>query len=287
MKNHVKTKISNLCLLKLFDFFLWGLTIFASGQLIVGGRSPSRLSSVEIFPPPSSDTCSIPDLPGPREPHSLSLLSRGRLVVCGGRPTSEECIVWTGGSTSWMHLHTTRSSYYHIIHTNKVLTFQRGKRSPCGLGSNISSQLHRAARRPWCRAHCRDCARFWEVVKFSLLFIAGGGTFELRHSGQFACGIPEEDTIVMTGGIDEWPNSHDYVTRWSFRNKLGFTRVLPEEDGRLLIILSQGDRPPPHHHHRAKMLASKPSSSVWIDWIVINSISWPFLHHYILKHHHH
>ena len=51
------------------------------------------------------------------------------------------------------------------------------------------------------------------MVKFSLLFIAGGGTFELRHSGQFACGIPEEDTIVMTGGIDEWPNSHDYVTR--------------------------------------------------------------------------
>ena len=44
---------------------------------------------------------------------------------------------------------------------------------------------------------------------FHLLFVTGGGTFELRHSGYHACGIPDEDTIVMTGG---WPQ-HDYVTR--------------------------------------------------------------------------
>ena len=127
------------------------LTILASGQLVVGGLSSggSTLSSVEIFPPPSSDTCSIPDLPGPRRFHSLSLLSGGRLVVCGGIPTSEEksCITWTGGSTSWKHLHTTRSSYYHIFHANKELTFQHSKSWTCGLESNISAQLHRAARR--------------------------------------------------------------------------------------------------------------------------------------------
>ena len=139
------------------------LTIFASGQLVVGGYNGEngRLSSVEIFP--SSDTCSIPDLPGPRDSHSLSLLSEGRLVVCGGSSTSNEksCIVWKGGSTSWTHLYTTRSSF-HIFYANKELTQQRGNDWTCGLGSNISSQLHRAARRrSLCRkVHRRDCARF-------------------------------------------------------------------------------------------------------------------------------
>ena len=125
------------------------LTIFASGQLVVGGYNRSWLSSsAEIFPPPSSDTCSIPDLPVRRGSHSLSLLSGGRLVVCGGYPTSEEksCIVLTRGSTSWTHLFNTRSSFY-IFLTNKELTFQHCKDWTCGLDSNISSQLHRAARR--------------------------------------------------------------------------------------------------------------------------------------------
>ena len=40
-------------------------------------------------------------------------------------------------------------------------------------------------------------------------FVTGGGTFALRHNGYHACGIPDEDTIVMTGG---WP-LHNYVTR--------------------------------------------------------------------------
>ena len=34
----------------------------------------------------------------------------------------------------------------------------------------------------------------------------GGATLTLRHSGESACGIPFEDTIVLTGG--------NYVTRW-------------------------------------------------------------------------
>ena len=40
-------------------------------------------------------------------------------------------------------------------------------------------------------------------------FVTGGGTFKLRHSGHSACGIPDEETIVMTAGA-----SHNYVTRW-------------------------------------------------------------------------
>ena len=49
---------------------------------------------------------------------------------------------------------------------------------------------------------------FEKSSSFHLFFVAGGGTFALRHSGMFACGIPDEDTIVMTGGYP-----HNYVTR--------------------------------------------------------------------------
>ena len=45
--------------------------------------------------------------------------------------------------------------------------------------------------------------------RFHLFFDTGGGTFSLRHSGDHACGIPDKDTIVMTGGH----TPHDYVTR--------------------------------------------------------------------------
>ena len=50
---------------------------------------------------------------------------------------------------------------------------------------------------------------FEKWSSFHHFFVAGGGTFELRHSGLDACGIPDEDTVVMTGGFP----SHDYVTR--------------------------------------------------------------------------
>ena len=48
--------------------------------------------------------------------------------------------------------------------------------------------------------------RIGQVLKF---FVAGGETFDLRHNGERACGIPDEETIVMTGG-----DGHNYVTRW-------------------------------------------------------------------------
>ena len=49
---------------------------------------------------------------------------------------------------------------------------------------------------------------FEKWSSFHLFFVAGGGTFDLRHNGKYACGIPDEDTIVMTGGY-----KHHYVTR--------------------------------------------------------------------------
>ena len=76
----------------------------------MGGFDGSYLSSVELFPP--SDSCSIPELPHGRHSHSLSLLSGGRLVVCGGYNSNgnqlDSCISWVAGNTSWTHFHTMR-----------------------------------------------------------------------------------------------------------------------------------------------------------------------------------
>ena len=174
-----------------------------------GWNSSGRLSSVEIFPPPN-DTCSVPSLPGPRSHHSLSLLSGGRLAVCGGEPSSAEksCIVWMRGSTSWTHLHTTRS-ITSFFHSNKELKSTAWRGLPMWLGP----------RHPFPTPSCcwaavvlqRPLQRLCQVLRSGQVFnffVAGGGAFALRHNGYHACGIPDEDTIVMTGGY-----KHDYVTR--------------------------------------------------------------------------
>ena len=91
------------------------------GQVVVGGTGKGGIDtgwgnfykSVELFPRPPSDTCSIPDLPEPRYLHSLSLLSGGRLVVCGGKNASREfaldsCLSWVAGNVSWTPIFTMR-----------------------------------------------------------------------------------------------------------------------------------------------------------------------------------
>ena len=55
-----------------------------------------------------------------------------------------------------------------------------------------------------------DIVPGFRSVQAFTFFVTGGGTFELRHSGHSVCGIPDEETIVMTGGA-----SHNYVTRWA------------------------------------------------------------------------
>ena len=83
-----------------------------------GDDGNNFLSNVELFPRPPSDSCSIPPLPQPRRGHSLSLLSGGRLVVCGGYDGSDEldsCISWVAGNTSWTHFHNMRCLPIQLI----------------------------------------------------------------------------------------------------------------------------------------------------------------------------
>ena len=182
----------------------------SSGQVVIGGLADNqKLSSVEIFPPPPSDSCSIPDLPTPRTRHSLSLLSGGRLVVCGGEssPESRSCIVWARGSTDWTHLHTLRSAYF-IFRSNKELTQQCSEIWPRCLDTTIYSRLHHSTWGQGSRSHCRDCARFWEVVKFSLSLLQVEDTLHCATLEAGPAGFlmktrlwwPEDGSIILSRG---------------------------------------------------------------------------------------
>merc|ERR1719151_488900 len=50
--------------------------------------------------------------------------------------------------------------------------------------------------------------------------VPGGATFALRHSGYRACGIPDGETFILTGG-----DFHSFVTRY---NVNGFVKELPQ-----------------------------------------------------------
>ena len=70
-----------------------------------------------------------------------------------------------------------------------------------------------------CHHSYRNCCRSLFLHRFSqsssIFFSCFPGnadwqvTFELKHVGGYACGIPDMDTIVLTGG-----RIHQYVTRW-------------------------------------------------------------------------
>ena len=139
--------------------------------MVVGGfyyNGHRYLSSTELFPRPPSDTCSqcsIPDLPQPRVYHTLSLLSGGRLVVCGGTDPANShrnfrsCISWVAGNSSWTTLYTLRClPINHLYQTQS----QCDERWSHGMDAAISSRLHCPA--GWLllgrtKIHCRHCTR--------------------------------------------------------------------------------------------------------------------------------
>jgi len=111
--------------------------------------------------------------------------------VCGGDPTPRSCIVWQSGSTSWADLLTTSTArVQHVAWTPPSLP-----NSIVLLGGGGAAEL-------------------------TAEIVPGGGTFELLHGGRSACAIPDEETIVMTGG-----RYHGYVTRY---NVNGFVEELPQ-----------------------------------------------------------
>ena len=67
------------------------------------------------------------------------------------------------------------------------------------------------------KAHSRDCARFLIEQRQASNRNPGGATFSLRHSGESACGIPDGETLILTGG-----DGHTFVTRWEHRNSFSY-----------------------------------------------------------------
>jgi len=177
------------------------------GQVVVGGMDDGRnkLSSIELFPRPLSDSCSIPQLPQGRYGHSLSLLSGGRLVVCGGSGFDfdrfnyfDSCISWVAGNTSWTH-----------FYTMSVARWGHTAWTPTSLPDSIVL------------LGGRDGGRA-SATKLTAETVPSGGSFELKHNGDDACGIHEAgNTFVLTGGNP----AHKYVTRY---NVNGFVEELPQ-----------------------------------------------------------
>ena len=75
-----------------------------------GGYNEDFFSGVELFPYPSFSCSLSADLPEDRYDHSLSLLSGGRIVVCGGYDGSysDSCLSWVAGNTSWTDIYKMR-----------------------------------------------------------------------------------------------------------------------------------------------------------------------------------
>ena len=108
-----------------------------SGQVIVGGVDTAILPGIELFPRPTSDACSIPDLPDPAAGHSLSLLSGGRLVVCGVGGSGELCTMGV------------YSSLLYLKFCKSLRSFFRRQLRAGGLLGKCASKINRFAIMAW------------------------------------------------------------------------------------------------------------------------------------------
>ena len=75
--------------------------------MVVGGLDDNSKARVEMYPSLTA-ACSIPEIPF-RMQHSLSVLSDGTFVICGGRDLTDSlcldsCISWISGNTTWAPL---------------------------------------------------------------------------------------------------------------------------------------------------------------------------------------
>ena len=109
-----------------------------------------------------------------------------------------------------------------MLHNQFILITQsqHGENLSHGLDAALSSRLHRAAGRRWqCNTvHCRDCARYLIEQRQASNPIPGGATFSLRHRRIRACGIPDGETLILTGGA-----VHNFVTRWEDEHRNAFS----------------------------------------------------------------
>ena len=194
---------------------------------MIGGYNNGRMSSVEIFPPSPSDTCSIPDLPEMKSGHSASVLPGGRLVVCGGTKNSsthlDSCVSWTPGEKSWTSFykmrycaHTCLFYWLYIFlffSARQELIMRPGCRHPiqAGLCCWVAMTLPHALMLKYSQVVSKEKQSF--VNKETIpCYDAGKVPFNLSHGGEDSCAIPDGDSVILTGGRSS-DDYHEYVTR--------------------------------------------------------------------------
>ena len=99
-----------------------------SGVLLLGGLpiDGDRLKTAEVFPSQNclQDVCSVPDLPFGRSHHTLSVLSSGTFVVCGGQGEEEQNLEESGNGGNGENNSTTTSSRFQFGTLKTCLTLE-------------------------------------------------------------------------------------------------------------------------------------------------------------------
>merc|ERR1719341_1017900 len=160
--------------------------LLSGGNNYDGGRFGPKyaLSNLEMFAESGQPNCSIPDLPIGRTHHTMSVLNKNTLVVCGGIWTRDTCISWTRGSAhnAWeifATLSPARARAVTYSSQDKVFVMGGDTDSSSDTGVELVAGPI-SSLREW---------RFYQ-----------GRAFNLRHSANRACLIPGKDFFIITGG---------------------------------------------------------------------------------------
>jgi len=146
------------------------------------------IKTSEVFPP---SPCSVPPLEEGRQSHSLSVLG-GALVVCGGEKndypfkSSFNCSTWSPGADSWTYFSSTR-----LVRSEHLAW------SPPSRPDTILLLGGRDNRNP--EHNSRTTGEE----------VPGGATFTLPHEVINSCGVEDNGTFVVIGGVN-----FNFVTRF-------------------------------------------------------------------------
>ena len=122
-----------------------------------------------------------------------------------------------------------------------------------------------------------------------IIFFPGGATFQHEHCGFAACGIPDGDSIVLTGGGDYYNfnlNPHNYTTRWVCAKSSRPTNVRQWLSLSWIIITIRNQRNHHlkdiwNHHYRYLFVMLPPIITIII--IIIVCAQCDHHHHHYLK----
>jgi len=146
-------------------------SLFPDAVLITGSWN-SPYDTAELYVPSTGLSCSLPKLPNNARAHTLE--SSG--LMCGGVFTPDTCLQWSPDTGSWseeLTLNTGRTHHVSWTPDNGIGTYLMG-------------------------GYDGESGRTTTLVK-------PDGTqetaFPLKYDTRWACAIPQEDSVIVTGGL--------------------------------------------------------------------------------------